>query len=141
MMQYRFLTNRGALNEAAEEVAPTLTGSQMGGSLAITPSVLALVPAAVARENVVMPLSSDGETLTVAAVNPGDVMLADKLRCIPGPRAAIIEAINDGHYRSEAHLERDAFTSGPGWREWEKGVLKQSDDMVHRRGASSHERN
>jgi hypothetical protein len=105
MMKYRYLTNRGALNEAEEQAAPSLTASQMGGSLAITPSVLELVPAPVARENVVMPLSCDGETLTLAAVNPSDVMLADKLRFIlnknirfvPAPREAIIKAINQ-HY-------------------------------------------
>jgi Type II secretion system (T2SS), protein E, N-terminal domain len=102
MMEYRYLRNRGALNEASQETASGVARQQMLAGLVIQPAAVALVPETVARENLVMPLSFDGETLTLAAVNPGEVMLADKLgfilnkniRFLGAPRQAIVDALN-----------------------------------------------
>ncbi len=101
MMEYKYLTKTGALQEGAAQPA-----RQAGpGGLSVDPSVVALVPEPVARENIIMPLRADGETITIAAVNAGDRMLSDKLsfilnrivRLVPTPRHVIIDAINS-HY-------------------------------------------
>ncbi len=92
----KLLRTRGVLNEASEQLA--VEGS-------VPPEVLALIPGSVARENVIMPLHFDGETITVAAVNPSDIATADKLRFIlakdvklvPARREVILEMI-DRHY-------------------------------------------
>jgi hypothetical protein len=99
LQDYRLLSMRGALNEAGP------TDTPLSSEDIVEATLLALVPEAVARENVVFPLSLDGDTLTLAAVNAGDVMFADKLRfllnknvrLVPTPRRQIIEAINR-HY-------------------------------------------
>jgi hypothetical protein len=69
--------------------------------------VLAAVPESVARENLVLPLWLDGEVIVLAADDPEDLALADKLRfvlsrdvrLVEAPRSAIISAINR-HYRA-----------------------------------------
>jgi hypothetical protein len=111
-MQYRYLKGRGALNEAAAPVPPTAHATRPTADLTalqVSPEAVELVPEAVARENLVMPLTFDGETITAAAVNPADVMLADKLRFIlnknvrlvPASREAIIAAINEHYGQAE----------------------------------------
>src|SRR5262245_40414740 len=80
---YKFLHGRGALCEA-ETSAPTrrprVVPAPGVGIADIDPEVVRLVPEAVARDNVVMPLDFDGETITFAAVDADNIALADKLR-------------------------------------------------------------
>jgi hypothetical protein len=98
-MEYRYLTTRGALHEVT------------GRPLATHPlqhvprHILELMPEQVARTNLVLPLALDGETLTVAAVDAGDLGLGDKLSFIlnkkvvlvPAAREALVAAIKR-HY-------------------------------------------
>jgi hypothetical protein len=112
-MDYQFLKNRGALNEMAAgartQPAPATSSAGPIPSV-IPPQVLELVPESVARENLVIPLAFDGETITFAAANPDDIALADKLRfilaknvrLISAPREAIIEAINQNYGETES---------------------------------------
>src|SRR5262245_61028958 len=98
-MKYRYLSNRGALNDATGQ---TETASPL----------VERVPAAVAREHVVFPLSEEGATVTLASATPNDVMLADKLRFIlnrnvrlVAQRREVILALIDQHYgRMEPHF-------------------------------------
>ena len=73
--------------------------------VSISPSVLELVPEAVARENTTIPLSESGGTLTVVVSDPMDYDKFDRLRfrlnrqieIALAPSEAIVEAI-DRHY-------------------------------------------
>jgi hypothetical protein len=111
MQEYRFLKTRGALNESAPKPEP----ASLGG-VAIDPRAVESIPESVARENVVLALALDGETLTVAAVNACDVMFADKLRfllnknvrLVAAPREQIIEAINK-HYGEAETRSVDSY--------------------------------
>jgi hypothetical protein len=84
---YKYIARTGALNEG---------WTAAGGRAAVE-----LVPAPVARDNLVMPVAFDGETATFAAVNADGIGLADKLRftlnenvrLLASPRAAIAAAI------------------------------------------------
>lgn len=77
--------------------------------------VLELVPASVARENLVLPCRLDGDTLWVAAANPNDLMVADKLtfilnkkvRLVGYPEKPLRAAINE-HY---GHTELESVDS------------------------------
>lgn len=71
--------------------------------------VLELVPESVARENLVLPCRLDGDTLWVAAADPNDLMVADKLtfilnkkiRLVGYPRNALQAAINEHYGQAE----------------------------------------
>ena len=96
------IKKRGAVH-LADEDSPPVTG--------LDPPrwVLELVPASVARENLVLPLLLDGETLTVATTDPGNLLLADKLsfllnkkvKLVHAPRALIFDAINRHYGQTE----------------------------------------
>ena len=68
----------------------------------IPPSVVELVPESLARENIVMPLSSEGGIIKVIMHDPMDFETIDKLRFVLNreievalaPKEAIVEAIN-----------------------------------------------
>jgi hypothetical protein len=98
-LDYKFLTRSGALRHEVDA----------GANLNPSRAILELVPESVARENLVLPLSLDGETLTCAAANPNDLLLQDKLsfiltkkvRLIPAPPEAIRAAINRHYGRAE----------------------------------------
>jgi hypothetical protein len=105
-MDYKYISTTGALHEGvAAEAWRQGPGPRVESSRPLSepipPEVLELVPHSVALENAVLPLASDGETITFAAANPGDIGLADKLRFIlnrnvrllPAPRVAILAAI------------------------------------------------
>jgi type IV pilus assembly protein PilB len=70
--------------------------------VAVPPSVVEMVPESVARENAVLPLKEDDDSLTILISDPNDVETLDKLRFILdrrisialAPRDAIVEAIN-----------------------------------------------
>ena len=117
--QYRFIQTAGNLHQQTRRVAD--------GELNPPPHVVELVPESVARENVILPLSLHGETLTVAAAHAADVMLSDKLafilnkrvRLMQHPREVIQEAINRLYGRTETEsmdsmLAEFATVSAPG---------------------------
>ena len=113
MMRYKYLPQRGALNEAG-----TAPGAQPRGDTAegerllkrqIPPWIVELVPEALAREILVMPVDFAGDTLTCAAVRADDIGLADRLRFIlnknvrlvAAPQEAVFRAINRYYRRGE----------------------------------------
>jgi hypothetical protein len=109
-MGYRYLQARGALNEVAPELAALPLGPADHLAARFVPvEVIELVPEAVARENLILPLAFDGETLTCAAVDPDNIALADKLRfllnknirLVGAPREALIEGINYHYGRTK----------------------------------------
>jgi hypothetical protein len=113
-MKYKYLPNRGALNEAATDPATRQVAgpASEGDRLLAQPiprHVVELVPESVARENRVMPVAFDGETLTFAAVNAADIGLTDKLRFIlnknvrlvAASEAEVVRAINFYYGRAE----------------------------------------
>ncbi|MGB6042022.1 MAG: type II/IV secretion system protein, partial [Pirellulales bacterium] len=67
----------------------------------IPPGVVELVPESVARENVILPMSDEGDSLRVIVSNPLDLDTFDKLRFIlnrkidiaVAPRETILQAI------------------------------------------------
>jgi hypothetical protein len=95
-MQYQYLKARGALNEAdvgpAATPAPAARPAPSGllGAREVPAAVVELLPESVAREHQVMPLEFDGETLTLAAVNPNDIALADKLTFLLNRRIRLV---------------------------------------------------
>ena len=114
MRDYKFLRIRGALGDAEHETpvqrAATATTVALDGA-SIAPEVLALIPEALARTEVVIPLDFDGETITFAAADAGSIALADKLRfmlaknvrLVPAPRERILRAIE--RYYPDAESE------------------------------------
>src|SRR4051812_12633828 len=81
-MDYRFLQESGALNEARVGSSTMARGNDRTVSWRgrrIPAEVPALMPESLARENLVFPIEAEGETVTVAAVDPADVALKDKL--------------------------------------------------------------
>ncbi|WP_020475698.1 GspE/PulE/PilB domain-containing protein [Zavarzinella formosa] len=105
-LNYDFIARTGAL-------APATAAD---GALFKAPrAVIELIPESMARENIILPIASHGETLTVAAADAGDVLLADKLsfvlnrkiKLVAYPQAAIIGAINH-HY---GHTETQSMES------------------------------
>ena len=99
-MQQVLIQRRGALHLEDDDERGGLTAPQ---------AVVELLPEAVCRENVVFPLELDGRTLRVAAVDPSNVLLSDKLsfilnkniRLVRHPRDAILAAIDRHYGRSE----------------------------------------
>jgi type IV pilus assembly protein PilB len=77
--------------------------------MTIPPAVIEMVPESVARENVVLPLSSDGMALKIIMADAGDLTTLQKLEFILNrqlspviaPREQIIEAINRHYGQSE----------------------------------------
>jgi hypothetical protein len=115
-MDYQFLKIRGAINDAPtlpERLRPPPNRDALTGlsSRTIPKHILELIPESVARENCVVPLALDGDTLTVAAVNADDVATKDKLtfilnksiRMLPAPADDIVAALN--HYYGQCETE------------------------------------
>ena len=77
--------------------------------ITIPPSVVELVPESVARENAILPLSRDEDSLKVVVSNPNDLDTLDKLRFILNckvdialaPREHIVDAINRHYGQTE----------------------------------------
>jgi hypothetical protein len=107
MLQYNYLKQRGALRDAGEAAAPRLPTELRH----VPRQLLELVPQAVARENLILPLSQHGETLVCAAANPGDLLLRDKLsfilnrkvQLVPTNCASLLAAID--HYYGQVEHE------------------------------------
>jgi hypothetical protein len=108
MIDYNFLKIRGAVSGPKPEPGAGVPVGQLAQQHT-PPDVLQLVPEAVARENVVFPLSFDGETVTLASCDPGNVALADRLRFLLAKnvnlllarREEIVEAIDLGYGQLE----------------------------------------
>jgi hypothetical protein len=106
-IEYRFLKQAGAVHDVGTPGAAPgrWSDAASSGFESIPPEIIALVPEPVARENLVLPLAFDGETITLAAVRAEDIALTDKLRfllaknvrLVPGEPQAILQAINQ-HY-------------------------------------------
>lgn len=112
-MRYRHLQQRGALSAGeaesrsaaepspAEITARTLSAARGSHSdavagnlvnLRIPVRILELVPASVAYENMVLPLSFDGETIRLACAEPDNIALADKLRFLLAKNVRLVRA-------------------------------------------------
>jgi hypothetical protein len=88
-LDYKLLKRAGALR--ANENGSAAFASDLNPPRA----VVELVPESVARENVILPLSLDGETLTCAAANPDDLLLQDKLSFVLNKRVRLVRAPAD----------------------------------------------
>lgn len=104
-MKYKYLTRPGALHEATPALeAP---GPTVSASMIVPQALVERIPESVARENLIFPISSDGDTINCFAVDAANVMLADKLRFIlnrnvnlvPASRQTILTLI-ERHYGS-----------------------------------------
>src|SRR5262245_35881700 len=110
-MEYRYLKERGALNEAAQ-VALDRPATLPTALLNVPTAVITLIPGSVARDNTILPLALDGETLAVAAIRADSIELIDKLtfivnkkvRLVAFPREQIRAAIAH-HYTGRAETE------------------------------------
>src|SRR6476619_1805815 len=102
-LDYKFLTRAGAVH--VEGAGPPASAENLNPPRA----VLELVPESVARDNQILPLSLDGETLTCAAAHPDNLLVQDQLsfilnkrvRFVPAPPEAIRAAIDRHYGRSE----------------------------------------
>jgi hypothetical protein len=95
-MRYDLLTTRGALAEsepAVPQEARALT--QRLANQQVDLQVLELVPESVAREQNVIPLAFDGETITFASDRPDDIGLADRLRFLLAKDVQLVSAARD----------------------------------------------
>lgn len=139
-MEYQFLKSRGALHEgtadrsasAHSELAasePMLSASlrRRRPVLAdygvedlkthrIPPDVFSLLSESVARENSVIVVHVDGESLVVAASDVDDLALADKLRFLTAHNVVLVEAPEDSiraaidrHYPSAGRASVDSM--------------------------------
>jgi hypothetical protein len=112
-MRYQLLRQRGALQEG---IAPSASftaspiellaqgvltsGPRVGDrevlrdlpSRHIPRALIELLPESVARENCVVPVESNGEQVTLAAVDARDLPLADKLRFVLGVDVRLVQA-------------------------------------------------
>src|SRR5262249_23603566 len=104
------IQRRGAVHGADKE-------TQVARSLRLDapPSIVELVPEAVARENTVFPIALDGETLTLAAVDPGNLLLVDKLSFILNKKVRLVgqssEAIWEAIERHYGSSESESVSS------------------------------
>jgi hypothetical protein len=102
----KLIQRRGAQHLAEEEAAQAPADAS---ALTASPAIVELIPESVARENLVFPLRLEGPVLYVAAVDPGDLMIRDKLtfilnkdiRLVRHPRERIQEAINRHYGQTE----------------------------------------
>jgi type IV pilus assembly protein PilB len=89
-----------------------LTFVDLGG-LTLAPEVVALVPAALCRRRRVIPVSSTGDRLTLAMVDPGDILAVDDVASVTGlivrpivvTETAMTQAINR-YLRSDTELSQ-----------------------------------
>jgi hypothetical protein len=112
-MDYRYLQATGALNDTATASARREGPARGGGTLAfrgrrIPREAMGLVPESLVRELLVFPIASGGGTITLAAVDPGDIALKDRLtfvlnmdiRLVPADRQEILSLIQQ-YYGAE----------------------------------------
>ena len=107
----------------------------------IPTSVVELVPESVARDNIVMPLTSEGGTIKVIMHDPMDFDTIDKLRFVLNreievalaPKEAIVEAINK--YYGSATTETESVDSM--LQEFTDTAIDYNDDGGATRSGSS----
>ncbi len=103
-LEYKYLLQTGALQNLQSH-----DGRAHGPNLNPPRALIELVPESVARENMVLPIALDGETLTCAAVNAHNIHLQDKLafmlnkkvRLVPTDLATLRAAINRHYGKTE----------------------------------------
>ncbi|CAN5899348.1 hypothetical protein BH23PLA1_BH23PLA1_08620 [soil metagenome] len=110
-MQYRYSNQRGFLNEAAMAAAEMPLGPSGAGPTrlpTVSPKVTKLVPERLARELRVFPIKAEGETITLAAIDPNDIKVKDKLTFVLNRRIKlvgmppeVILGLIDRHYGEE----------------------------------------
>src|SRR5262245_8166586 len=110
-LDYKLLTRTGPVH--AEEGRPAVAAADLNPPRA----VVELVPESVVRENLILPLSLDGETLTCAAADPTNLLIQDKLSFILNKRVRLVPA------RPEA--VRAAIN-----RHYGQTVLESTDSML-----------
>src|SRR5947199_23720 len=89
----------------------------------IPPSVIELVPESLARENIVMPLASEGGVIRVIMHDPMDFETIDKLRFVLNreidgalaPKEAILEGINKYYGRTTSASASCRPPTGSRW--------------------------
>ena len=108
----------------------------------IPESVVELVPETIARENITIPLSEEGDALRVILADPMDVETVEKLRFILNrqiqialaPRASILEAINRyyGQFDGESadSMLQEFTDTAIDFTETEDDTGDQDDDVV-----------
>lgn len=98
-MDYRYLETTGALNDAGSGTGSRARASSRASSARgragkrqpnwrgkpISRAVLGAVPESVARADLIFPVGEEGEILTLAAVDHGNVILADKMSFLLAP--------------------------------------------------------
>lgn len=106
-LDYKFIERTGALHREQLQ-----DGRATGPNLNPPRAIIELVPEAVARENLILPLSLEGETLTCAAANALNLHLQDKLafilnkkvRLVPADVGALRAAIDRRYGRSRSSV-------------------------------------
>jgi hypothetical protein len=101
-LDYKLLTRSGAVHADSD-------GPALPPAFNVPRAVIELVPESVARENHVFPLSLDGRTLTLAAADPHNLLVSDRLsfilnkviRLVPAAPETIRVAINRHYGRTE----------------------------------------
>ena len=76
---------------AATFRARLMRWAAMAGGIAVALTVLELVPGSVARENCVLPLALTGRVLHVAAPDPSNILLRDKLSFLVNKDIRLVE--------------------------------------------------
>jgi len=114
-MEYRYLRERGALNDA-EVISAPVGGNGTRHEPVIAPEVIALVPGSVAREHLAIPLEVRGETVIIATEDRHNIALADKLtfllakpiRLVPYSRDRLL-ALLERYYGLGGHEFTDSL--------------------------------
>ena len=101
-MRYRYIQETGALNETGAGPVPAgsaprgaKTTSASWGRGRIPPELIALVPESIARENQVVPVASEGETVIFVAVDHQNIALADRLSFLIARKVNLVPATRD----------------------------------------------
>ncbi len=131
-VRYKYLSQTGALRDTVAAPSAPAAEAQVDErrlvkNLAtgrISREIVALVPAEVAWEHLVMPVAFDGETITFAAPDPNDIALADKLRFLLARGVRLIRASKPV---VEKAIERHY---GPHPREAMDCLLREAPDTV-----------
>jgi type II secretion system (T2SS) protein E len=124
MIDYKYSQQRGSVQESAQTFEPRVNLD------AIPSGVIELVPASVAQTHLVIPISISHELATLAAEQPNDIKLVDKLtfllnrkiKLVYAPRHEIVAAL-ERYYPSIAACDEEEYemcleeASGarPGW--------------------------
>ena len=129
--------NRGAERDRSRS-GPCGVGAEGGqattvswGRGRIPPELIALVPESIARENQVVPVASEGETVIFVAVDHQNIALADKLSFLIARKVDLVPATRD---EIAALLNATTPVEGPGVRRVGRldapGVQRSGSDSI-----------